>query len=97
MGRIWVHRALQYHIVLVGVSDKASSKGLNKSQNKLKKDKFLNVLRDQKCRPGDNRGLSAVNGEVFTHSQVKNTLGCFYPKTQVSSDGVCTKSLDIQF
>ena len=78
-----------------GTTDKASSKGINKTQNDLTKEKYMQVLEEQKCQSGRNQGFRVHQNQMFTYNQTKNGLGFFYPKRVVLDDGVSTRPLEI--
>ena len=82
-----------YYCFGEGSSDKCSSKGLSKTQNKLTKDRFLEVLRSEKSGGGTNRGFRTDGKAVYTYTQTRKSLSFFYIKRRVRSDGVSTKPL----
>lgn len=75
--------------------DKCSSKGLNKRQNNLTKEKFLEVLQTKTPGVGVNRGFRTMGTAMVTYTQTKDALSYFYPKRKVLDDGVTTEPLDI--
>ena len=66
-----------------GETDKTSCKGINKQQNQLTRQNYLDVLREQKAGSGTNRGFRSINNTVYTYSQIRNGLSYFYPKRVV--------------
>jgi hypothetical protein len=78
-----------------GETDKCSSKGLNKRQNELTKDNFLQVLQTTKPGEGINRGFRTLGTTMVTYAQKKDALSYFYPKRKVLPDGVTTEPLGI--
>ena len=78
-----------------GDTDKASCKGINKRQNELNKDKFMQVLNEQKAGAGVNRGFRVMNNRMYTYTQIRHGLSYFYPKRKVAADGMTTEPLDV--
>ena len=78
-----------------GQQDKLSCKGLNKRQNAIQKEDFLNVLRTKQPGSGVNRGFRTLGTAMVTYTQEKDALSYFYPKRKVLSDGVTTQPLDV--
>ena len=78
-----------------GKEDKFSCKGLNKAQNDITKERYLNVLQSMTGSSGLNRGFRVRNNEIWTYIQEKNAISYFYPKRKVLGDGVSTIPLDI--
>lgn len=72
--------------------DKSSAKGIQASKNAevLQFDNFKKVLDEGSIIQAENRGLRAMNGEVFTYQQKKDGLCPIYDKRIVLEDGVCT-------
>ena len=78
-----------------GGKDKFSCKGVNKKNNIINKDKYLDVLLSKRSGSGVNRGFRVLNNTMCTYVQVKNAFSYFYPKRKVLEDGVSTIPLDI--
>ena len=80
-----------------GDETKVSSKGLQKSRNviNLTREKYLDVLENQKSGMGTNRGFRAVGGRVFTYEQDRYALSYFYGKRQTLENDVSTIPLNI--
>ena len=78
-----------------GTEDKFSSKGLNRNQNEITKDKFLEVLETRQASGGLNMGFRVRDNQVWTYTQQRDALSYFYPKRKVLADGVSTEPLDI--
>ena len=78
-----------------GEKDKYSCKGVNKKNNVINKDKYLDVLLSKRSGSGVNRGFRVLNNTMCTYVQVKNAFSYFYPKRKVLEDGVSTIPLDI--
>ena len=76
-------------------STKCSTKGLNKSQNVLTKEIFLNVLETRKNGSGSNRSFRVRDNAMWTYTQQRDALSYFYPKRKVLNDGLSTGPLDI--
>jgi len=76
-----------------GFSDKVSCKGLNKRQNAIGKDNFMQVLQTKKPGSGTNRGFRTLGTAMVTYTQKKDALSYFYPKRVVHEDGVSTSPL----
>ena len=75
--------------------DRYSCKGVNKKQNDIRKEMYLNVLNTKIPQAGENIGFRVKNNCIFTYSQVKYGFTYFYPKRKVLEDGVRTTYLDI--
>ena len=75
--------------------DKFSCKGVNKKNNVINKDKYLDVILSKRSGSGVNRGFRVMNNKMCTYIQVKNAFSYFYPKRKVLEDGVSTIPLDI--
>ena len=78
-----------------GATDKSTTKGLNKRQNDIDKDAFLNVLTNRRSGSGVNRGFRVHNSSMMTYIQEKAALTYFYPKRKVLEDGLTTAPLDL--
>ena len=78
-----------------GEKDKYSCKGVNKNNNVINKDKYLDVLLSKRSGSGVNRGFRVLNNTMCTYVQVKNAFSYFHPKCKVLEDGVSTIPLDI--
>jgi len=78
-----------------GHKDKFSCKGISKKNNRIDKDKYLNVLFSKESESGVNKGFRVVNNEIYTYTQVRDGFSYFYPKRKVLSDGISTVPLDI--
>jgi hypothetical protein len=74
---------------------KTATKALNKSQNKMTKEKFLNVLKTKTAGDGTNRGFRVMHNAVYTYTQQRSALSYFYTKRWVMDDGVSTQPLSI--
>ena len=75
--------------------DKFSCKGVNKKNNVINKDKYLDVILSKRSGSGVNRGFRVMNNKMCTYVQVKNAFSYFYPKRKVLEDGVSTIPLDL--
>ena len=75
--------------------DKLSCKGVNKKQNPVNKDSFLQVLRTKQPGQGANRGFRTWGTSVVTYVQHKSALSYLYPKRKVQEDGITTLPLDL--
>lgn len=75
--------------------NKLSCKGINKRQNTLTKETYLGVLEQRKSGSGMNVGFKTDGKDMFTYSQVRDSLSYLYIKRQVGKDGVSTTPLDI--
>ena len=78
-----------------GASDKCTTKGLNKRQNDIDKDAFLNVLTSRRSGSGFNRGFRVHNSSMMTYVQERAALTYFCPKRKVLADGLSTAPLDL--
>ena len=78
-----------------GGKDKFSCKGVNKKNNVINKDKYLDVILSKRSGSGVNRSFRVLNNKICTYVQVKNAFSYFYPKRKVLEDGVSTIPLDI--
>ena len=78
-----------------GATDKSTTKGLNKRQNIIDKDAFLNVLTNRRSGGGFNRGFRVRDSSVMTYIQERAALTYFYPKRKVLEDGLTTAPLDL--
>jgi G:T-mismatch repair DNA endonuclease (very short patch repair protein) len=76
-------------------SIKTATKALNKTQNKMTKEKFLNVLKSKTAGSGTNRGFRVMNNSIYTYTQQRSALSYFYTKRWVMDDGVSTQPLSI--
>ena len=75
--------------------DKFSCKGVNKKNNVINKDKYLDVILSKHSGWGVNRGFRVMNNKMCTYVQVKNAFSYFYPKHKVLEDNASTIPLDI--
>ena len=64
-----------------GSTNKCTTKGLNKRQNDIDKDKFLAVLTNRRSGGGVNRGFRVHNSSMMTYIQERAALTYFLPKT----------------
>ena len=78
-----------------GATNKCTTKGLNKRQNNIDKDAFLDVLTNRRSGSGVNRGFRVHNSTVMTYVQEREALTYFYAKRKVLADGLTTAPLDI--
>ena len=79
-----------------GSVEKVSSKGIQKKQNNLQAEHYMDVLKTQKRGTGTNRGFKThPNGSVYTYTQMRAGLSYLYPKRKVLPDGVSTVPLDL--
>ena len=69
--------------------------GIQKKQNKIKKDRFHNVLFNDEKDMCSNKGFRVINNEMVTYIQHKKGLSYYYDKRIVLADGVSTVPLDI--
>ena len=72
---------------------KTATKGLNKAQNKLNKNTFLNVLTSKTAGSGTNHGFRLMKNSIYTYTQQRSALSYLYTKRHVCDDGVSTKPL----
>ena len=75
--------------------DKFRCKGVNKKNNVINKDKYLDVILSKRSGSGVNRGFRVLFNKMCTYVHVKNAFSYFYPKRKVLEDGVSTIPLDI--
>ena len=78
-----------------GKTNKCTTKGLNKRQNDIDKEKFLSVLTNRRSGSGVNRGFRVRDSSVMTYVQERAALTYFYPKRKVLEDGLSTAPLDL--
>ena len=78
-----------------GATDKSTTKGLNKRQNIIDKDAFLNVLTNRRSGGGFNRCFRVRDSSVMTYGQEPAAPTYFYPKRKVLADGLSTAPLDL--
>ena len=78
-----------------GAIDKSTTKGLNKRQNIIDKDAFLNMLTNRRSGGGFNRGFRVRDSSMMTYVQERAALTYFYPKRKVLADGLSTAPLDL--
>ena len=78
-----------------GATNKCTTKGLNKRQNNIDKDAFLDVLTNRRSGSGVNRGFRVLNATVMTYVQEREALTYFYAKRKVLADGLSTAPLDL--
>ena len=78
-----------------GSTNKSTTKGLNKRQNDIDNDAFLNVLTSRRSGSGVNRGFRVHNSSMMTYVQERAALTYFYPKRKVLEDGLTTAPLDL--
>ena len=78
-----------------GKTNKCTTKGLNKRQNDIDKDKFLSVLTNRCSGSGVNRGFRVRDSSMMTYVQERAALTYFYPKRKVLEDGLSTAPLDL--
>ena len=76
-----------------GSTNKCTTKGLNKRQNDIDKEKFLAVLTNRRSGGGVNRGFRVHNSSMMTYIQERAALTYFYPKRKVLEDGLTTAPL----
>ena len=69
-----------------GATNKCTTKGLNKRQNNIDKDAFLDVLTNRRSGSGVNRGFRVHNSTVMTYVQEREALTYFYAKRKVLAD-----------
>ena len=60
-----------------GATNKCTTKGLNKRQNNIDKDAFLDVLTNRRSGSGVNRGFRVHNSTVMTYVQEREALTYF--------------------
>ncbi|XP_072170299.1 uncharacterized protein [Diadema setosum] len=84
-----------YYCFKDGDGDKYSCKGINKRQNDISKQLYLDVLQKGEAASRTNRGFIIKNNVVFTYNQMRKGFSYFYPKRKVLEDGVSTTYLDI--
>ena len=60
---------MQQDVLLFGVNDKFSVKGLSKHQNVINKESFLTVLSDRRSGSWVNIGFHVYNSSVLTYVQ----------------------------
>ena len=80
-----------------GNETKLSCKGIQKRNNiqKLTRDAYLTVLRQQKAGCGVNKGFVARNGCVYSYTQTRKGLSYMYCKRLVLDDGISTAPLHL--
>ena len=78
-----------------GATDKMSSKGLSRAQNKLTKDDYLEVLQTKRSGSGQNMGFRVHDNDMYTYIQQRDALSYFYIKRKVQADGVSTLPPDV--
>ena len=78
-----------------GATNKCTTKGLNKRQNNIDKDAFLDVLTNRRSGSGVNHGFRVRNSTVLSYIQERAALTYFYPKRKVLEDGLTTAPLDL--
>ena len=91
----WLCWLMFYDYYCFGRTDKYSTKGLSKRQNKINKDTFLEVLTQQRVGRGWNRGFRVKDCSFFSYVQERAALMYFYAKRKVLDDGVSTAPLDV--
>ena len=79
----------------IHVPEHFSCKGVNKKNNVINKDKYLDVILSKRSGSGVNRGFRVLDNRMCTYVQGKNAFSYFYPKRKVLEDGVSTTPLDI--
>ena len=75
--------------------DKFSCKGVSKKQNKINKQRYLDVLISGQSSSGTNTGFRVRDNQIVTYRQDRQAFTYFYPKRKVLDDGVSTIPLDI--
>ena len=80
-----------------GKETKISCKGLQKKRNleRLTRERYLNVLKNQQSDWGINKGFRTYRGRVFTYVQKRLGLSYMYCKRKVNADGVSTEPLEV--
>ncbi|XP_038067357.1 uncharacterized protein LOC119737233 [Patiria miniata] len=78
-----------------GSKNKISCKGLNKANNDITKQQYMEVITSQTASGGVNRGFRMQHDGMYTYEQVKTAFSYLYPKRKVASDGVSTSYLDL--
>jgi hypothetical protein len=63
-----------------GDKDKFSSKGLNKQQNEITKQKYLDALQGDSSQKFTNKGFRVMNNEMNTYELTKNGMKLFNDK-----------------
>ena len=89
-GDIFIGLCSKTYFCQGGTECKISSKGINKNQNELTRDKYEQVLQSQESGEGVNRGFVSIGKDVFTYSQQRKSLSYFYIKRLVHDDGITT-------
>ena len=84
-----------YYCFSSSAKDKSSCKGVSKKQNKIDKERYLDVLKTGRSSSGTNTGFRVRDNQVLTYRQDRQAFTYFYPKRKVLSDGVSTTPLDI--
>ena len=75
--------------------DKFSCKGVNKTQNSINRQRYLDVLVSGSPSSGTNTGFRVRDNQIMTYRQDRQAFTYFYPKRKVLNDGVSTIPLDI--
>ena len=78
-----------------GSTNKCTTKGHNKRQNDIDKEKFRAVLTNRRSGSGFNRGFRVRDSSMMTYVQERAALTYFYPKRKVLADGLSTAPLDL--
>ena len=76
-------------------TEKHSSKGISKRENKLTKEQYMSVLQSRIPVSGTNRGFIYKNHEMLTYSQLRTGLTYFYAKRKVCNDGISTTPIEL--
>ena len=72
---------------------KVSSKGVNKRQNEMRRERFERALDGSKDM-ATNRGFRMHNGKMYTYEQRKLGLSAYYDKRWVLPDGIHTEPIE---
>ena len=72
---------------------KVSSKGVNKRQNEMRRERFERALEGSKDM-ATNRGFRMHNGKMYTYEQRKLGLSAYYDKRWVLPDGIHTEPIE---
>ena len=78
-----------------GSKNKISCKGLNKANNDITTEQYMEVLTSQTSGGGVNRRFRMQDGAMYTYEQIKTAFSYLYPKRKVAPDGVSTIFLDL--
>ena len=83
-----------YHVEDQAIGQaKVSSKGVNKRQNDMRRERFERALEGSRDM-ATNRGFRMHNGNMYTYEQRKLGLSAYYDKRWVLEDGIHTEPIE---